>query len=416
MRVLVAHPAQQHSYRLATALKKIDMLDKYATTVYYKRGSWTALVAGLLKGRFKTKAINRRCEALTDDEVIQFCESEGLFKLLILNTKYFRKLYKRIKYHTADRFAKKAAKYAIKNNIDAVVTYDDCSPLLFEILKEEAPNIKRILDVSAANILFMREIYERDFELAPDFADRLKQERAIVWDADITARAKREIEAAQKFLVPSEFVARSLEFSGVAKNRMYKCPYGVDTSMFDLKEYHSSGNDISRPIKFIYVGGVKELKGISYLLHTFEKIPPNRATLTVVGKYDPKDEDIQPYKDRVEFIGSVLHSEMPDLLKQYDVFVFPSLGDSYALSVMEAAACGLPVIVSENTGTKDLVSDGVNGFIIPVQSVNDVCKKVEFFINHPDQIEIMGRKARQMAERNTWAVYYKQIGVLFRSF
>ena len=193
MKVIVAHPAQQHSYRLATALKRAGMLDKYATTVYYKPHSLTALVAKLLKGKLKTKAEERHCEELSNHDVIQFCEGEGLLKLLSLNTKYFNKHYDRIKYHTADRFAKRVARYAIKHRVDAVVTYDDSSPLLFEYLQKKAPWIMRIMDMSAANILYMRDIYERDMEMAPAFAARLRRERAVCWNPVNIDRAEREI-------------------------------------------------------------------------------------------------------------------------------------------------------------------------------------------------------------------------------
>jgi len=415
VRVLVAHPAQQHSYRLATALKRAGMLDKYATTVYYKAGSLTSLVAKLLKGKFRTKAEERHCEELTDDEVIQFCEAEGLLKLVALNTKFFKKNYNQIKYHTADRFAKKVAKYAIKHHVDAVVTYDDSSPLLFEILREKAPDILRIMDMSSANLLYLREIYEDDTKKAPAFAERMRRERAICWDPEILDRAKREIESTQKFLVPSQFVARSLEFSGVKPEQMHRCPYGVDVNKFSPKESYDPILSRTRAIKFVYVGSVKELKGISYLLDAFKEIPQDEAELIIVGQYNPEDLDITPYKDRVKFTGAVLHSEVPALLQSSDVFILPSLGDSYALSVMEAAACGLPVIVSENTGVQDLVEQGVNGFVVPIQSKNALKEKVQYFIDHPESIEMMGRAARKMAEENTWETYYDALGEIAKT-
>lgn len=414
MKIVVAHPAQQHSYRLATALKQMGMLDKYATTVYYKTGSLTALVAIFLKGKFRTKAEERHCKELSDGEVIQFCEGEGLLKLVALNTKLFKKKYNQIKYHTADRFAKKVARYAIKHNADAVVTYDDSSPLLFEELEKKAPGILRIMDMSSANLLYLREIYEDDMKKAPAFAERMKRERAICWNPEILDRAKREIEATQKFLVPSVFVAKSLEFSGVKPEQMYRCPYGVDINQFTQKEYLEPLASRTRPIRFIYVGGVKELKGISYLLNAFIEIPKEQAALTVVGQYNPEDLDINPYKEHISFTGSVLHSEIPELLKAADVFIFPSLGDSYALSVMEAAACGLPVIVSENTGVQDIVTNGKNGFVIPIQSKEAIKQKVLWFVEHPEQIKSMGQAAREFALKFTWNSYYERIGQIFQ--
>lgn len=296
MKVLVAHPAQQHSYRLGTALKRAGMLDKYATTVYYKSGSLTACVAKLLRAPFRTKAEARYCDALGEEDVIQFCEAEGLLKLLVMHLPVVPNYYYRIKYHTADRFAKKAAKYAIKHHVDAVVTYDDTSPLLFEILREKAPNILRVLDMSSASLPYLRKIYERDLELAPAFAERMRKERSICWDPKVLDRAKREIEATQRFLVPSDFVERSLADSGVLPDQIYRCPYGVDAAQFSPKEYPDDMTAGSRPVRFIYVGGVKELKGISYLLDAFMELPADAAELTIVGGYHETDRDIAPYR------------------------------------------------------------------------------------------------------------------------
>ena len=415
MKVIVAHPAQQHSYRLATALKRVGMLDKYITTVYFRKGSMTEVVAKILKGKFRVKAESRHCEEIDNNEVIQFCEVEGLLKLIALNTGFLKKYYYQIKYHTADRFAKKVARYAIKHKVDAVVTYDDSSPLLFEILEKKAPDIIRIMDMSSANLLYLKEIYERDMEIAPAFAERMKRERSICWDSKILNRVEREIKSTQKFLVPSNFVERSLKYSGIKIEQMYRCPYGVDVSQFKIKEYRESYHKGKRPIRFIYVGGVKELKGISYLLQAFSEIPSDFAELTVVGNYNENDEDILPYKDRIRFTGTVLHREISELLQESDVFVFPSLGDSYALSVMEAAACGLPVIVTENTGVCDEIIDGIEGFVVPIQSIEALKSKIQFFVNNPEQIEVMGRAARKMAERNSWDIYYNNIGDLAKN-
>lgn len=404
MKIIVAHPAQQHSYRLASALQKAGVLYKYITTVYYKKGSLTDLTARFLKGRFRIKAMNRHCDDLSDRDVVQFCEAEGLVKLLALNTAVLKKQYRKIKYHTADRFARRTAAYAMKIRADAVITYDDTSPLLFELLQKKSPRTVRIMDMSAANILYMRGIYEKDMELSPAFAKRLREERKICWDPDTIERTKRELRAAEYFLVPSAFVGRSLQFSGIDKSKIFYCPYGVDIEEFREKE-HKGISPGSRPLEFIYVGGVKELKGIAYLLQAFEMIPKEQAFLTVVGKYDPSDEDTVPFAGKVNFTGPVLHSEVPGLLRKADVFIMPSLGEGMSLSVIEAAACGLPLIVSENTGVEELVKDGVNGYVIPIQSAQAIEDKVRYFVEHPDRIPRMGREARITAEQYSWDSY-----------
>lgn len=413
MKVLVAHPAQQHSYRLATALSKKRMLYKYATTVYYRKGSVTNIIVHFLKGNYREKAELRKCQELKDTQVVQFCEIGGLFKLLTMNVPMFRFLYRKVKYHNADRFAKQVASYAIAHHVDAVVGYDDYSSTMFNILRKKAPEILRIMDVSAANILYMRQIYEKDIEISPNFAGRLREERKVVWDPETIARTKEELKDAELLLAPSSFVARSLEYSGVRKESIKICPYGVDNISFSQKEYEKLGTPLKRPIRFVYVGGVKELKGISYLLEAVNNMPPSLAELTIVGQFDKTSEDILPYSKRVHFTGQLLHSDVSKALKESDVFVFPSLGEGLSLAALEAASCGLPLIVSENSGINDAVINGEEGFVIPIQSSEAIEMKMRWFIEHPDQIEIMGKAARKMAMRYTWDNYYGRIGEIF---
>ena len=415
MKVLVAHPAQQHSYRLAAALHRAGFLDHYATTVYYRPGSLTALTARLLKGRFRAKAQARHCEEIPDHLILQFREGEGLLKLLTMHLPFLRKWYRRVKYRNADRFARRVVSYALRHQVDAVVGYDDYSSVLFTELERRAPQILRILDVSAANVLYMRGIYERDMQLQPSFADRLRAERQIVWDPDTIARTKKELQSAQLFLAPSRFVADSLRYSGVRESQIHLCHYGVDVRAFPCKTYPDYAV-LRRPLRCIYVGGVKELKGIAWLLQAFAEIPPEQAELTVIGAFDPAAKDTAPFRDRVTFTGHILHSEIPKLLTEADVFVFPSLGDSFALAVMEAAACGLPLIVSDNTGAAECMQNGVEGFVIPIQSADAIREKVRFFIDHPNRIEPMGRAARAMAEQHSWDVYSLRIQKLFEAF
>ena len=406
-KILVCHPAQQHSYRLATALNREGLLYAYITTVYYKPKSYTKLVSKILKGKFREKARNRYCNELEDSKVIQFCEIEGLLKLLALNIKQLWPVYYKLKYNTADRFAKKVAKYAIKNKVDAVITYDDCSPLLFEILEKKAPNIVRILDMSAANLHYMKKIYDLDTELMPNFSDRLHKEYAKVWKPNIMNRALKEIQATHFFLTPSEFVKETLRFSSVEDKQMLLCPYGVDVSEFYCKTY--SEYNSTQTLKFVYVGGVKELKGISYLLEAFKRIPKDKAELTVIGSYNKDDLDIQPYTNSVNFTGMVLHSEIPNLLRSSDVFVFASLGEGLSLSTLEAAACGLPLIVTKNSGVNDCMHEGREGFIIPIQNIDAIVEKVEWYCDNRDKIADMGKKAREMALKFTWENYYKTV-------
>lgn len=413
MRILVVHPNQQHSYQLASALAEKKWLAKYVTTVYYRPGSLTKFVTFFLRGKFKRKAMLRTCKSIPAFHIKQFCEAWGLLKLCTMHIPILKGLYRKVKYVTIDRFAHRVARYAIEQKIDIVVCYDDCSAVLFQLLKQKAPHILRVMDMSAANLLYMRQIYEQDFLLQPQFAALLKKERQVVWHSDNIARTKLELALTDYFLVPSSFVAKSLAYSGILPSQMKLCPYGVNVQQFTRDEVKSLSLPLSRPLRFIYVGGVKELKGIGYLLTAIEQIPACQASLTIVGQINEDQIDLSRYRHRVEFTGNVLHEQIPRLLQSADVFVFPSLGEGLSLATLEAAACGLPLIVSENSGVNDYITEGKEGFVIPIQSTQALVEKMQWFITNPEKIANMSQNARQLAQRYTWDNYKKRVHEVF---
>ena len=120
---------------------------------------------------------------------------------------------------TADKFGLKVAKLAIELNADAVVMYDVNAKECFKYLKQYAPNILRIMDVSAANRLYMKKIYEDDMKICPEFSNKLLQERKILWNEKFCKRINDEICLTNIFLVPSSFVAKSLEYRGISKEQ-----------------------------------------------------------------------------------------------------------------------------------------------------------------------------------------------------
>lgn len=409
MKVIVAHPEQQHSYQLATALNKKKHLYAYITTVYNKKGSLTYFLTKILPKKYKTKAILRHCNELDDNQVIQFGETLNLIKLFCQYNSFLKKhFYLRLRKRLSDNFAKKVANYAIKEKVDVVVTYDDTSPLLFEILEKQAPSIIRVLDVSAANPKFIKPIYEKDFIISPSFSDLLRTERPMIWNKDRMDRCMREVASSNFFLVPSQFVKKSLLAQSIDPKSIYICPYGIDLEKFYLKKYEDYSSIKARPIRFIYVGGFKEMKGISYLLEAFRSISKEQAVLSVVGYYDNASSLFNRYKNDANFLGFVDKNIMPKVLRENDVFVFPSLSDSYGFSPLEAAASGLPIIISENTGMKDLLVKD-EGFVIQIQNSEVIRQKVLWFCNNREKIQEQGINARRMAEKASLEAYYSNI-------
>ena len=402
-KIIVAHPNRQHSFRLATALKEKNMLFKYITTVYDKESSlMMKLTKKIIKGDNLKRANGRKCDLLNDEDIIQFYEIRGLIELLLGRIDKSQKIYKWWRRQTFDLFGRKVAKYAIKHNVDAVIMYDTTSEKCFEILKKKAPHIKRIMDSSIANRLYIKEIYQNEIN-----KDQCKYDLYYsddLWNKKRNKSYFNELTYTQYFLVPSKFVRDSFLFSGVKKEQICIVPYGANILIDSVIEKRVNSNDI---INFLFVGQVTSRKGINYLIDAFESIKYRNVQLNIVGNIenDMKEFIKKSNKLNINFLGCVTHDKMKEIYMNAHVFVFPSLAEGMTLAGLEAMGCGLPIICTENTGVNDIVRNGENGFVIPASDSQQLKEKIEWFVEHYDQISIMGYNAYNTAKMYTWDNY-----------
>ena len=403
--IIIAHFGKQHSYRLAEAVKRMAWLQKYITTVYLKTWNWTGLAKRFLKGDNLTRVKTRRCLVLSDHEINQFCEFAGLINLLLLRIDKSQKIYTKWARFTVERFAKKVAHYAIRNNPDAIVMYDTNAEICFDILEKKAPHIKRILDVSSATHTYMKMIYEEDMKRCPDFAKSLRKSADYFWDEKTLRKYEKEIQLTHHFLAPSKFVQKSLEYHGVSSEKISLCPYGVNTSKFVDKHFR----ELQGRLRCVYIGALTQRKGISYLLEAFTKYNKEEVSLTLVGKYDNSDGLFDKYLDKYNFTGFVTNDKVVEICDNSDIMVFPSLSDSYSLAVLEALGSGLPVICTENTGASDVIKDEYNGFVVPIADIESIQEKVDWFLNHKEELPRMRENARNTALQYTWEAYNERI-------
>ena len=88
---------------------------------------------------------------------------------------------------------------------------------------------------------------------------------------------------------------------------------------------------------------------------------------------------------------------------------FLLLVEGLALVLLEAMACGVPVITTLNAGGSDILTHGVEGFIVPIRDVEALKEKLEWCYRHPQELAEMGRAARRKAEQLTWESYRREL-------
>lgn len=405
MKVIVAHPSKQHSFYTATGLKKGGMLFKYITTVYDRPGSWTRRLKGFLGGVNEKRANGRKCEHLNDNEIVQFCELSWLFSLIlskIPRAAKFRELHRRF---VCKRFGIKVAKYSIKYSVDAVIMYDSTAESCFKYLKEHAPHIKRILDVSIADRDYLRKIFESD--LQDEYRIEFQEEQWIVWDTKMVESLHRENSLADCFLVPSEFVKKSLIQCGVQERQCWIVPYGVDVERFTQKTEFT--ND--KTLRIVYVGYSSYRKGIHHLLKVVSQFSADDVMLEICGDYNPSSTYYTKYHtcDNVSFCGFITRDVLAEKYQKADAFVIATLGEGLAQVGEEALACGLPVICTDCSGINDWIVDMENGFVVKAGDEESLRNCFEWCIKNKNALHKMSQRARETAELLSMDCYYTKV-------
>ncbi len=149
-------------------------------------------------------------------------------------------------------------------------------------------------------------------------------------------------------------------------------------------------------------------KGLGVLFEALRQLPGQSFQLTLIGPMADAADLLREHAGQHTYLPFLHHEDLARYYREADVFVFPSLLDSWAQTVLEAMASGTPAIVTENTGAKDAVAQG-GGWIIPPNDPEALRRQLGYLIEHPEWIEPAGRAARVVAEQYTWEHYYRQV-------
>ena len=108
--------------------------------------------------------------------------------------------------------------------------------------------------------------------------------------------------------------------------------------------------------------------------------------------------------------------ELAERYRESDLFVFPSVNEGLAQVSLEAMASGLAIVASDYSGADDCVTEGKEGFIIPIRDVDRLAEAIQWCYQHPDETRAMGRAARTRIESHFTLEHYNQRQIaLYRS-
>lgn len=190
-------------------------------------------------------------------------------------------------------------------------------------------------------------------------------------------------------------------------------PNGVDTNFFrpdegDLEKIKRKYG-ISTPY-CLFVGRLIIEKGVEYLL---EALKGTNLVCVIVGSGPRKYHLISLAKKLGIYRRIVFTDFVPlgDLVKLYagaKFFVLPSIMEGLPLAVLEAMASGLPVVVSDLPGLRDIVTEAYDGFFVPPANAEKLRERIEFLAENTSVCKKMGKNARETAKKYSWAEIAKK--------
>ncbi len=401
MKFIIAHPGQQHSFRTATALKRTGLLYKYLTTVYDRVGSFTSRILPFLSANDLTKAKRRKCDALEDNEVVQFYELPALITIFLAHFSWLSNIKNWWNLYVAKKFNIKVIEYTIKNHVDGIIVYDGTAKRNLDVLSKKVPNIITIMDVSIAVRPWMRYVYEQDMEKFNH--NDFYMEDPMLWNDRIMRDIESDLSHCQYFLVASSIVKKSLIFCGIKSEQIKILPYGVDVEQFAPIE-HTYKTD---KLTLIFVGQLNRRKGLHHLLYCVRELS-DKINIILVGGINPTFDLYKEYKDdkNISFTGFIDRDRLKEHYAHADVFVLPSLSEGMSLAGLEAMAFGMPILCSDHSGINDLVEDGINGYVFQTGNLEDLKSKICWFIENKSKCCSMGKRSREIALEHTWERYY----------
>lgn len=215
---------------------------------------------------------------------------------------------------------------------------------------------------------------------------------------------------------------RELALQSAPHQTVSVIPNGVDVRFYTtgdgLDKFLSSGSDVHlsgpSPLRIVSTGRLIERKGYGYLIEALRGLFDVR--LVLVGDGNLQGE-LQQAADAagvtVQFAGLRSRDEVAKILRDSDLFVLPSLNEGMSNSLLEALASGLPAVVTEVGGSAELVSENVNGFIVPKADPAALRRAVEIYLRNPNLLSLHGRASRQIAEKMSIAENAKKYVTLY---
>jgi glycosyltransferase involved in cell wall biosynthesis len=218
---------------------------------------------------------------------------------------------------------------------------------------------------------------------------------------------------------PSESTRRELIERGIREAKIVLYPRGIDIERFTPQKrngYFAARYGVQADHHLLYVGRLSKEKNLDILAAAYRRMRASHPNthLVIVGDGPYREEMQRQLRDLpCTFTGTLDGDELVKAYASADLFLFPSTTDTFGNVVLEAQACGLPVVVSDQGGPMENMLPEKTGLVVPGGEAEALSDAVRSLLSRPERLQAMGLAARRYMEQRsfegaflqTWASY-----------
>lgn len=404
--ILLVHPTgNPFAAEAVQALHAAALLDRVVTSFAYREtgmvGSLVRSLPGGCRRRVQSELRRRSwirdptvsVEAVPLQEVIRVALTRsGLARTLGMRPQQLTDwVYTSIDRHAARHCLDPAA-------IQAIYAYEDGALESFRVAA--ARGIARIYDLPIVVHERSREIQREEAERFPDLRPALD---SLHEPAAKAARKDEELRLAQHVIAASSVTRDSLVAIGIDPDKISVIPYGAPI------DYFAPRPEPPKTFRALFVGRVGPRKGVHYLLRAWRELRLANAELLLIGVNEFPPGYLDRLEPSVRHIPSLPHQQLHEHYAAASVLVLPSLIEGFGLVLLEAMSCGVPIIATPHTAAPDIITDGSEGFIVPIRDVDALKARLAWCATNREALAVMGKAARRQAEALPWALYRQRL-------
>lgn len=386
-KAVVIHAGRRDSYQLALALDTENLLDTLVTDFYWDE-RWHCAIQAILH---RATIPERYCPGLNPRRVSVSAQAMCATGVM--------KLRPGLNLHPSSDAALSRKGLAIAGRSrSAIFSYSYCAYQAFRP-GPRRPRYRFLFQLHPHHRSVKRYLTE-ELEWTPQARHSLEGE------AEINLRDRQfenlacEPELSNGWVVASSYSAQTLAENGIPLEKVHVVPYGVDLRRYAQRPEPPRSD---QPFTVIFVGSLVQRKGLSYLLDAVRALKTKNVRVLLRGRGNIDRDLLGHYGDiNLDLKVGVPPDELVHDLHRSDVFALPSLAEGFAHVILEAMACGLPVITTTNTCAPDIMADGSHGFILPIRSASAISEKLAWGLDNRQALAEMGVAAGRQARLFTW--------------